>query len=67
MITDLKGLPGPRLFLNVANERTCFASCACACVDHSFENALLTKKMSERRREVKHWSNFRRDHAVIIL
>ena len=30
MISDLNGSLGSRLFLNVANERTCFASCACA-------------------------------------
>ena len=28
MISDLNGLLGSRQFLNVANERTCFASCA---------------------------------------
>ena len=28
MITDLNGSLGSRQFLNVANERTCFASCA---------------------------------------
>ena len=30
MISDLNGSLGSRQFLNVANERTCFASCACA-------------------------------------
>ena len=30
MIGDLNELLGPRHFLDVANERTCFASCACA-------------------------------------
>ena len=30
MISDLNGTVGSRQFLNVANERTCFASCACA-------------------------------------
>ena len=29
MISDLNGSPGSRQFLNVANERTCFASCMC--------------------------------------
>ena len=29
MISDLNGSLGSRQFLNVANERTCFASCAC--------------------------------------
>jgi len=29
MIGDLAGLLGSRYFLNIANERTCFASCAC--------------------------------------
>ena len=29
MISDLNGSFGSRQFLNVANERTCFASCAC--------------------------------------
>ena len=29
MISDLDGSLGSRYFLNVANERTCFASCAC--------------------------------------
>ena len=28
MISDLNGSLGSRRFLNVANERTCFASCA---------------------------------------
>ena len=28
MISDLNGSLGSRQFLNVANERTCFASCA---------------------------------------
>ena len=50
MISDLNRSLGSRQFLNVANERTCFASCACA-----FKNkvpgcslvwkALLTKKL----------------------
>ena len=30
MISDLDGSLGSRYFLNVSNERTCFASCACA-------------------------------------
>ena len=30
MISDLDGSLGARYFLNVTNERTCFASCACA-------------------------------------
>ena len=30
MISDLNGLLGSGQFLNVGNERTCFASCACA-------------------------------------
>ena len=30
MISDRNGSLGSRYFLNVANERTCFASCACA-------------------------------------
>ena len=30
MISDLNGSLGSRQFLNVANERTCFASWACA-------------------------------------
>ena len=30
MISNLNGLLESRQFLNVANERTCFASCACA-------------------------------------
>ena len=30
MISDLNGSLGSRQFLNVANERTCFALCACA-------------------------------------
>ena len=30
MISDLNGLLGARYFLNVTNERTCFASCMCA-------------------------------------
>ena len=30
MISDLNGSLGSRQFLNVANERTCFASYACA-------------------------------------
>jgi len=30
MISDLDESLGSRYFLNVANERTCFASCACA-------------------------------------
>ena len=30
MISDLNGSLGSRQFLNVANERTCFASCASA-------------------------------------
>ena len=30
MISDLNRSLGSRQFLNVANERTCFASCACA-------------------------------------
>ena len=30
MISDLDGSLGSRYSLNVANERTCFASCACA-------------------------------------
>ena len=32
MISDLDGSVGSRYFLNVANERTCFALYACACV-----------------------------------
>ena len=30
MISDLNGSLGSRQFLEVANERTCFASCACS-------------------------------------
>ena len=30
MISGLDGSLGSRYFLNVANERTCFASCVCA-------------------------------------
>ena len=30
MISDRDGSPGSRYFLNVANERTCFASCVCS-------------------------------------
>ena len=30
MISDLNRSLGSRQFLNVANERTCFASCACS-------------------------------------
>ena len=30
MISDLNGLLGSWQFLNISNERTCFASCACA-------------------------------------
>ena len=30
MISDLDGSLGSRYSLNVANESTCFASCACA-------------------------------------
>ena len=30
MISDLNGSLGSRQILNVVNERTCFASCACA-------------------------------------
>ena len=30
MISDLDGSFGSRYFINVANERTCFASYACA-------------------------------------
>ena len=30
MISDRNGSLGSRYFLNVANERTCFVSCACA-------------------------------------
>ena len=48
MISDLNGSLGSRQFLNVANERTCFVSCAstfkvpgCSLV----WNALLTKKL----------------------
>ena len=48
MIRDLNGSLGSRQFLNIiANERTCFASCAhlnvpgCSLV----RNALLTKKL----------------------
>ena len=33
MFSDLNGSLGLRQFLNVANERTCFASCACAFKD----------------------------------
>ena len=29
VISDVNGSLGSRQFLNVANERTCFASCAC--------------------------------------
>ena len=29
MISDVDGSLGSRYFLNVVNERTCFASCAC--------------------------------------
>ena len=29
MFSDLDGLLGSQYFLNFANERTCFASCAC--------------------------------------
>ena len=40
MISDLDKSLGSRYFLNVAYERTCFASCACAFklfrVDHLF-------------------------------
>ena len=30
MISDCNGSLGSRYFLNVVNERACFASCACA-------------------------------------
>ena len=40
MISDLDGSLGSRYFINVTNERTCFASCAGA-----FWNTLLTKKL----------------------
>ena len=36
MISDVNGSLGSRQFLNVANEKTCFASCAC-----TFKNAGL--------------------------
>ena len=53
MISDLNGSHGSRQFLNVANKRTCFASCApCRARAHLkvpgcslVWNALLTKKL----------------------
>ena len=34
MISDLNGSLGSRRFLDVANQRTCFASCACTFKSH---------------------------------
>ena len=48
MISDLNGSLGPRQFLNVANERTCFASCTCAFKCSGLITrleSLLTKKL----------------------
>ena len=44
MISDLNGSLWSRQFLNVANKRTRFASCACA-FKSSVWNALLTKRL----------------------
>ena len=41
MISDLNGLLWSRQFLNVANKRTCFASCACAFKSCGLGNCLL--------------------------
>ena len=35
MISDLNGSLGSPQFLNIANERTCSASCACGCAFQS--------------------------------
>ena len=52
MISDLDGSLGSRYFLNVVNERTCFASCACAFQSSwlitSVWNAPLTKNVTKR-------------------
>ena len=40
MISDRNGSLGSRYFLNVANERTCFASCACAFKSSRFITSL---------------------------
>ena len=40
MTSDVNGLLGSRQFLNVANERTCFASCACAFNDSGVINPI---------------------------
>ena len=48
MISDLNRSLGSRQFLNVANERTCFASCACTFKSTGLFarwKALLTKKL----------------------
>ena len=49
MISDRDGSLGSRYFLNAANERTCFVSCACALKVPGWSllwKALLTKKLS---------------------
>ena len=49
MIRDLNGSLWSRQFLNVADERTCFISCACTFKSTKLfilvRNALLTKKL----------------------
>ena len=49
MISDLNGSLRSRQFLTVANERTCFASCACVKSTELFTRLkrflLLTKKL----------------------
>ena len=48
MISDFNGSLWYRQFLNVANKRTCFASCACAFKSSGLItrlDALLTKKL----------------------
>ena len=48
MNSDLNGSLGSRQFLNVANETTCFASCACAFKSSGLTTpleCLLTKKL----------------------
>ena len=72
MISDLDGSLGSRYFLNVGNERTCFASCACAlkssglitCLEFTFEEK-VTYVFAAFKEVAKRFYQYR-DHFEVI-
>ena len=68
MISDLTGTLGSRQFLNVANERTCFASCKCACTmqNKTYPFICNVEKLSGPKRSIKITDHFTCTSANVI-